>query len=78
QEQELITVESLNSGSPAPNQIFRIVWPEPDADHLIQILTNSSGYSIGRNGIEDRSLLPKRIVSRPYGGEIPVWELRSA
>lgn len=73
QEQEQITVEGLNSNSPAPNQIFRIVWPEPDENRLIQLLTNSSGYSIGRNGVEDRSLMPKRIVSRPYGTEIPVW-----
>lgn len=73
QEQEQITVEGLNSNSPAPNQIFRIVWPEPDENRLIHLLTNSSGYRIGRNGIEDRSLMPKRIVSRPYGTEIPVW-----
>ncbi|AVH66544.1 I66 family serine proteinase inhibitor [Nostoc sp. 'Peltigera membranacea cyanobiont' N6] len=73
QEQEQITVEGLNSNSPAPNQVFRIVWPEPDENRLIQLLTNSSSYGIGRNRIEDRSLLPKRIVSRPDGTEIPVW-----
>ena len=57
-----ITLEPLSSGSPAPNQIFRIVFPEPDSQDRIYLLTNSSKQYVGRSFIEDRSLLPKRIV----------------
>jgi hypothetical protein len=71
-EQEQITVKSFDSNSPAPNQIFRIVQPEIDSGR-IQIVTNSSGYIIGRNRMEDMSLMPKRIVSRPDSPEKTLW-----
>jgi hypothetical protein len=77
--EEQITVQDLNSNLPAPNQIFRIVWPEPDSEYHIQLLTNNSpGYSIGRYPIEDLSLLPKRIVTLQKGLEIPLWLVEPA
>jgi len=68
-----ITVEPLISGAPAPNQLFRIVLPEPDLQNRIQILTKISDQGIGRSRVEDFSLLPKRVVVLPQGSDIPYW-----
>ncbi len=68
-----IAVEDLNSDSPAPNQIFRIVWPEPDSGYIIQLLANTSGKVIGRNFVEDRSLGPKPILTLQKGLSNPKW-----
>lgn len=79
QELEQITVQPLNSGSPAPNQLFRIVLLADELPvYLAQILTNSSGNGVGRYIREDLSLLPKRVLTLPKGIEIPQWLIEKA
>jgi len=69
----LIAVDPLISGSPAPNQLFRIVSPESDHPNAIQLLTKISGQPVGRFYIEDRSLLPKAVYSISQSKETPLW-----
>ncbi|KAG8979646.1 hypothetical protein FRB94_010086 [Tulasnella sp. JGI-2019a] len=40
------------------------------------ITSHSSDQFVGRNMAEDRSVLPKRVVSLPLGMQAPMWELR--
>ncbi|WP_448268506.1 I66 family serine proteinase inhibitor [Nostoc sp. DSM 114159] len=73
-----VTVEPLNPNSPAPNQLFRIVPEDPDEEGQYFIQSKSSDNIIGRYPIEDRSLMPKRIVLIPQGLQTSPWIIKKA